>query len=478
MNPSSFSDLPQEMKSMIGQVLTVNQYDPTSITDIWVREISLENSKGVLAVTQFNPTQSVAVINLPVVVMPIYGKVLSWGDVLQLLSSMPEIPSAQYALQGNVLYFTLCMPLRSLQEGEVPSILDSLLNGIDAIRTDLLAAIRHFYNIKTPEELTYPDPVLPNIKMTPKEMNVIFRVLSGCNRQVQEIYTLLMEKWFKYGYLVTATSSSIVLDIPYGDRTARLAILLPGLSEGLAALEPGGRAHPPSVILVWESLRERKAFPVKDIEIYQDTVRKITTYHVTESSAHIDMSDQFTLKTGQALLKAMKTLAQSVRPEQIESPTSSGPVTPANIQLTLAECSEHVQAIYRELVEAWKVAGGTVQCQKPGRIYLNLKTKEHKNGKFAKYPHNFNLVVLAAPLGKKPANLQVEWDLSRAEYGAYLDCIPDEVDRFEKVITSLPGFERKGTITYLWMDKKFQLVHAKTLSNAMITLKKAEQVAL
>ena len=96
----------------------------------------------------------------------------------------------------------------------------------------------------------------------------------------------------------------------------------------------------------------------------------------------------------------------------------------------------------------------------------------------AQLARNFNLAVLAAPRGKKPGNMQVEWDLSRSEYGAYLDCIPTEVARFEEIVTSLPGFERKGTITYLWVSEKFELSHAKLLGNAMLDLKKAEQAAL
>jgi hypothetical protein len=397
---------------------------------------------------------------------------------MQLLTARPDIPSAQLALKDNILFFTLCLPLHSFNEVNVQAIFDSLLNGADTIRTDLLAAIRYFYDIKTPEEATYPEPVLPNIKLTPKEMQVIYSVLTRCNRQVQEIYTFLMEKWVKFGFFVETTASSIVLDIPYGNRTARLAVLLPGLSEGLAVLQPTGTAYPPAIILFWESLQKYQGFPVESIDIYQKTVKKITALHLTESSAHIDMGDQFDLKVARALLKAMKTLAQSVHPERIEEPTTSGPVTPDNIRLTLAACSDHVQATYRELVDGWKAAGGTVQSRKPGRIYLKMKTKSHRSGKFAQIPRNFNLAVLAAPYSKKPANLQIEWNLSRSESAAYLDCIPDEVARFEEVVTSLPGFERKGTITYLWMEEKFEPFHAKLLSNALIILRKAEQSAL
>jgi hypothetical protein len=96
------------------------------------------------------------------------------------------------------------------------------------------------------------------------------------------------------------------------------------------------------------------------------------------------MSDQFDKKSAQALLNAMKTLAETVLPDKIENPSMPGPGTPDNIKATLSSCPGYVQAIYRELTEGWKAAGGTVQCARPGRIYLKMKTKEHKSGRFTK----------------------------------------------------------------------------------------------
>lgn len=478
MNPDELKEIPEELKAMIQQVLDINQYDSAAITAIWAHNIALEHTKGVLAVIGFSPEIYVAVLNMPVVVMPVYGKILSLGDVMQLLTVVSEIPSAQFALKDNSVFLTLCLPLRSFDPKQIPAIFTSMLKGADEVRVDLLAAIRHYYQLKAPEEWTYPEPELPNIKMTPKEMTIIHNVLSRCNQEVQEIYTLLIEKWAKAGYLVATTPASIVLDIPYGDRTARLAMLFPGVSEGLAALQPAGYARPPGIALFWESLRKYRGFPEESVDNYQKMVNKITNLRLTESSAHIEMNDQFDIEATQALLKAMRTLAKSVRPELIEEPTTSGPVTPDNIQLTLASCSEHVRAIYNELMETWREIGGTIQSPRPGRIYLKMKTKAHRSGRLAQLARNFNLVVLAGPRGKKPANAEVAWNLSRSEYGGYLDCVPDEVARFEGIVASLPGFERKGTITYLWMDENFQMSHEQLLSKAITSLKNAEQAAL
>lgn len=477
MNDTPLNGIPDVLKAMILQVLEVNQYDPTAITAISVHETTLQNIRGVLAVVNFAPDIHVAVINLPVVVMPVYGKILTLGDVIQLLTSVSEIPSAQFAFKDNILFFTLCRPLYTSNPENIPTIFNSMLKGADELRNDLLAAIRYFYQIEL-EEWTYPEPVLPNIKMTPKEMQVIYSILSRCNQHVQEVYTLLMEKWAKSGNLVATTPLAIVLDAPYGSRTARLAMLFPGVSEGLAALQPAGDAHPPGISLSWESLRKYQGFPVESIDIYQKAVNKIASLQFTEASAHFEVNDQFGTTSAKGLLKAMKTLAKSVCPELVEEPTASGPVTPDNIQLTLASCSQHIQTIYKELVEAWRAAGGIIQSPRPGRIYLKMETKAHRSGKFAQIPRKFNLAVLAGPRGKKPANIEVGWGLSRSQSAAYLDCIPDHVARFENIIASLPNFEINGSITYLWIDEKFQLSHAQLFVREMINLRRAEQAAL
>ena len=107
-----------------------------------------------------------------------------------------------------------------------------------------------------------------------------------------------------------------------------------------------------------------------------------------------------------------------------------------------------------------------------------MVTKAHRSGKFAQLARRFNLVVLAAPRGKKFANIEVTWGLSNSQSAAYLDCVPGDVVRFEETVASLPNFERKGTITYLWMDDNFQLSHAQILGDLMITLRKAEQATI
>lgn len=478
MNTDGSDEVTARLEAMVEQVLDINQYDPAAIARIWTQQVNLEKVVGVVGIVELDPEAYLAVLNLPVVVMPVYGKILSLGDVMQLLTAVSEMPSAQFALKDNTVFLTLCLPLQSFHEESIDAIIRVMLRGADEVRTALRAAIRNYYQIQPPEELTYPEPDLPNIKMTPREMQIIYSILSRCKPEVQKVFTLLMEKWARAGYIVGTTPASIVLDMPYGHRTARLAMLFPGVSEGLAALQPAGYAHPPAITLPWESLRKFKGFTQESVDLYQKMVAKIAAVRLTGSSAHIEMNGSFDVRVAKGLLKALKMLAESVQPELVEALTPSGRVSPDNIEMTLASCSEHVRSVYRELMKNWAAAGGTIQSPRPGRIYLKMKTKAHRSGKFAQLPRKFNLVVLAGPRGGKRVHIQVEWDLSRSESAAYLDCIPEEVDSFEETVASLPGFERKGPITYLWMDEEFQRLHVRLLSEAIVRLKNAEQAAL
>jgi hypothetical protein len=327
------------------------------------------------------------------------------------------------------------------------------------------------------EQSMMPEPILPKIKMTPKNAQVIHRILALGSLKVREVYNFLMEEWAKAGYYVKTTELSIVLDIPYGNRTTPLAVILPRSSDEIADTFPGTRPRPAVIVLTWERLLRQRGFPPQAIDAYQKAVKKITPLHMTDSSAHIDMDGAFDLKSARELLRALKSIAKSVQPELVEELAPSKGVTRDNIQATLANCSPPVQVLFQQVMECWKMAGGVVQCRKPGRIFLRMKTKKHQAGLYAKSPRNFNLGVLASPKGKHGANVEISWDLAAREFGAYLDCIPEAVARFENIIGALPGFEQKGMITRLSIDETFKAEHADILVQAMTDLKKAEEAA-
>ena len=308
--------------------------------------------------------------------------------------------------------------------------------------------------------------LLPDIKMRPKEMLIIHRLLSRCDPLARIVFITLMENWARAGFQVATTPGTIALDASCGAKR-----------DHIAALINPSYGRPAAICLCWEILRKQKQFPCDALDAYQNTVRRIAPLHVTPSSAHISLEKSFSLAQAKQLFKAMKTLAGCIRPELAEPPPPVKPVTPDNMRGTLKLCPAETQAIFKKLIAGWMGAGGVVQAKQTGRIYLRLKTKAHRSGNLARSPRNFNLLVLASPKGKVPAHLQAEWNLSRSQWGAYLDCVPGAVENYERTVMALPGFVRKGTLSRVFLHNGFSLAHAETLVHSMLALKAAEESA-
>jgi hypothetical protein len=58
-----------------------------------------------------------------------------------------------------------------------------------------------------------------------------------------------------------------------------------------------------------------------------------------------------------------------------------------------------------------------------------------------------------------------------------LDCIPEAVENYERIVMALPGFDRKGTISRVFLHTGFTPANAETLVNTMLALKAAEKSA-
>lgn len=131
--------------------------------------------------------------------------------------------------------------------------------------------------------------------------------------------------------------------------------------------------------------------------------------------------------------------------------------------------------MFKKLIAGWMIAGGTVQAKQVGRIYLMLMTKAHRSGNYAPLPHSFNLLVLAAPKGKQPAYIQAQWNLGHGNGAAYLNCIPEAVENYERTVTTRPGCVRCGAVSRIFLNKGFTLNQAETLIKSVVALKAAEE---
>jgi len=251
---------------------------------------------------------------------------------------------------------------------------------------------------------------------------------------------------------------------------SRLAVLLPG-----SLAEPA--SEPPIIVLMWKSLGAQKQFPATAVNAYQAAIKRSVRIRETPSSAHIRVDEAFGKPQVRALLRAMRNLVNAARPDLAETPPPSRPVTPDNVRQTLTGCPPAVRTVFKTLIFSWQAAGGTVQAKDAGRISLKMKTKAHESGWCARLPRNFSLLVLVAPRGAQPAHIQAEWNLAQGQDTAYLDCIPEAVAAYERTVTALPGFTRKGTLTRIMLDAGFVSEHRDSLVQSIVQLRAAEQEA-
>ena len=215
---------------------------------------------------------------------------------------------------------------------------------------------------------------------------------------------------------------------------------------------------------------------------------RIADISVTESAAHIEVTEAFDRESAKALLRAMRALAKAVQPELDEEEEFKwdprlpqmnikvGRVTLDRLQKTLQACEPRVWPIYAILIEGWHQAGGTVQCSRVGRIYLKLQTGEHEFGQYGRRSHRFTLAALAAPKGRRGPVIDVSWDMAEGN-SPYLSHVPEAVARFQATVSCLPGFDQSTSITRLAIDEAFQPEDALVLLEAMVDLKTAEAEA-
>ncbi|MBU0495440.1 MAG: YbjN domain-containing protein [Chloroflexi bacterium] len=460
---------PDEARALIDGVFRSYGLDPRKSTDPYGwRRLSLGSADGLVGIVEWQPDEYYLVVVAPLLELPTDPE--PPADFYRLLLALNHDGTfaARFSIHDNVVHVGLARPIRGLVEEEVD----------DAIRAVMVVADSYdewLQIILDTARGLAPLPLseLPSIKMTPKEAQGIGAVLAACDPHGRDIFRYLMEHWQKAGYVVEPGTSGIGLKITIGSK-----------SYGLAGMRPGVGERRQLVILGWEGLHQTRLFPVKALERFQSTVAKIATLRVTESTAHIEVTAAFDRGSAKALLNALRALAKTAhepRPEpRVEWESSLpqmnitvGTKTLAGIRKTLLACEPRTQQIYALLIAGWNQEGGTVQCNRPGRIYLKFKTGEHEFGEYGRRTHQFNLAVLAAPKGKENAAIDVAWNLATGDY-AYLAHLPDEVARFEALVSGLPGFGQRGAVTRLVVDEPFQAEHARALLQAMLDLKSAE----
>jgi hypothetical protein len=459
---------PDQAHALIDGVLRSYGLDPTRVTDPYGwRHLSLGSVDGIVGVVEWQPDTYYLAVVVPILEVPADPEGLAgfYKGLLEL--NHDGTLAAHFSIYENRVFVGLTRPIRGLDEEEVEDAIRAVLIVADSydewLKAELAAALALI-----PPEL----PDLPNIKMTPREAGTVGAVLSACDVHGQEIFRYLMERWYRSGFIVDPGSSGNSFKVQLDSERYSLASIRPGVGERRQL-----------IVLGWEGLRRRGIFSREAVDRFQAAVSKITALQATESTAHLEVTEAFDKQSARRLLKAWRDLARAARPSTEEAKFEWDPDLPpvelkvgektlAGIQETLQACEVRVQRIYARLIEGWNQAGGTVQCSRPGRVYLKLKSREHEFGEYGRQSHLFNLAVLVAPRGKRGPAIEVSWNLATREY-AYLDYAPEAVARFEARVAGLPGFEQQGTVTRLLIGEGFQEEHAERLLQALLDLKAA-----
>jgi len=464
---------PDEARALIDGVFRSYGLDPMKSTDPYGwRYLSLGSANGLAGVVEWQPGDYYLVVFAPILEVEADPELLSPFYKLLLELNHDGTLAARFSIHDNVVYVGLTRPIRGLDEEEVDDAIRAVMKVADSYDEWLQAVMDAALGMPT-----LPLSELPNIKMTPKEAQVIGTVLAACDRHGQDIFRYLMERWQKAGYIVGPGTTGIGMYIkipPDPELLYSMAAIRPGVGEDKESRRP-------LVIIGWEGLRKEDVFPSEAIDKFQSAVTKITDVKVTESTAHIEVTEAFNRNSAKALLSAMRALAKTAHKPKPKPPIEWPPNLPkpdikvgaktlAGIQETLQACEPRVQQMYAMLIEGWNQASGTVQCSRPGRIYLKFKSREHEFGEYGKQTHLFNLVVLAAPKAKRGASIDIAWNLATGDY-AYLDYVAEEVARFEAVVSNLPGFEQQEASSRLVVGETFQPEHARVLLEAMLALK-------
>jgi hypothetical protein len=500
----SKKDVPYHLKTLIGTVLEVNGIDLNRIKTVWAQQLSLQKVPGAAGVVYLEPDEYYIVVNVPVLVMPLGGRVFTYTELMHFAAKTSEIPTAQFAIRENVFYLTFCLPVKEVKENQVFEAVNRAITLAETAQQELIETI--LTALPPAAEKSAPSAVtLPNIKMTPVDAEVIYGLLASAPPHARKIYKLLMEQWEKAGFFVETTSSSVVLEIPYGTRRTRLGVLL-----------WGGYAREPVIGLVWNALRKQTGFPPDALEQYLAAVKALAPLRTTPSAAYILVKPSFTITMGRQLIKLMTALAHSVRHDQVEPPTSTRVTSEENIELTLEQCPPWLRSLFRILIDGWRSVGGAVQCKKIGRIYLRMKTR-HRISSVTSIPldfepeplrgkkagvledqyepstsndlpgdntrttiidtytqHNFALAALVSPVLRGGPAIQLTWKLASGAY-PYLGHIPQQVSRYEHLVSALPGFTSQRATTSLKLSEDFRDEHAYRLLSAMTDLLNAEE---
>jgi len=207
-------------------------------------------------------------------------------------------------------------------------------------------------------------------------------LFASITRPIRGLDEVEMEEWHRKGHPVDPTENGISHKARVGEKSYVLGYLAPALTR-----------HVGTIILAWRGLDRLQVFPPEAIEEFQAAVSASASLTYTETNAHLVVTEEFGKEAAKALVRELDRLAQAGDPgRDVEVAFEWDPALPRvnvdltkvglhRLQETFRRCEPPIREIFASLIQGWAVAGGAVECRRPGRVYLKLRSAEHGCGK-------------------------------------------------------------------------------------------------
>ena len=286
---------PDEARALIDSVFRRHGLDPAENMDPYGwRQLTLGSAEGYAGVIEWQAGMHFLAVLSPILRIPQDVEVPANFYKLLLALNHDGTLAARFSLQDDIIYVGLTRPIRGLDEEEVDDAIRAVMAVADSYDDwlhDIVEAISG--------EGVFPASELPKMKMTEREAQAVATVLASCDDHGRKVFRALMEGWQKAGHIVEPGTSGIGLRIAVGDGRYSLAILRPGVG-----------AQRQVVVLGWENLRREGIFADEAVDQFQAAASWLPPLRVTESTAHLEVTEAFTLDQAKELLRALRTLAE------------------------------------------------------------------------------------------------------------------------------------------------------------------------
>ena len=443
---------PEEAIAMVDEVLRSHGVEPslTLLPSAW-RRFSvgpLVIYSGVVPSREGIPYLQVLA---PVMKLP---EGMDLGDLFHqmLVLNHFQTRSVRFSVDEGSVIIGIVRPILGLDPDEVDNAIETVVTHAGAAH----AWIKRVLPSKARRKLLPPE-ALPRVPLKPREMREVNGFLFDCPRGTRRFICRLMERWEKAGYRFAMSAGSIHLKAPLGQTQYTMLAVNHSLTE-----------ESPRLILSWEGLRRLGVFADEAVAAYQNAICSLTPLETTESAAHVILPEGVDIALASKLVVAMDKLLHQAAAPAMRAP---GEVTVANIEATLAACDPGVQDVFRILIGGWQAGGGTLRATRPGRISLKMEgvRPDRLPG-----TSQFALATLSAPSEDRLPAIDLGWRLAEGDY-PYLAHIPEAVQEYERACSSSHGFEIRGSVTRIVLDKSFSTQQANTLLGAMLALKSAAE---